>query len=277
MKIRALVFLTDAIEALIGPLRKVITKGVLDWDGNVLEEESYFTRAVFALCSMNGRPILTTAQLQNHLTQVGAISDVIWAPLYDSNTYVGTTGHTTLNFFALPIGQGVSSAPGNGGATKGLADTNMTAAGQLTMGNDFYMTGQEIVFFPGENPGGTPGSTTVGNFVNDTYVFSKSGVLTLQIGSNRQYIQDGPLGMFPPLTRLAVATALSGGETVTTTINEITYAVLSGSPYSITPVYITATLGFQEQLTWPAAVALPSGTNARVFARLDGYLIRNAQ
>lgn len=276
-KFKALVYLTLMIEAILHPLKKVITKGVLDWDGNILEEESYYTRGPFALCSMNGRPILTTQQLQNHVTQVGAISDVIWAPLYDANTYVGTTGHTTLNFFALPIGQGTSSAPGNSGATKGLADTNMTAAGQLTMGNDFYMTGQEILFYPSENPGGTPGSTTVGNFVNDTYVFSKSGVLTLQIGSNRQYIQDGPMAMFPPITRLAVATALSGGETVTTTINEITYAVMSGSPYTITPVYITATLGFQEQLTWPAAVALPSGQNARVFARLDGYLIRNAQ
>ena len=276
-RMKALIFVSLVLETILGPIKKVITKGVLDWDGNVLEEESHFTRAAFALCSMNGRPILTTTQLQNHITQVGAISDVIWAPLYDSNTYVGTTGHTTLNFFALPIGQGASSAPGNAGATKGLADTNMTAAGQLTMGNDFYMTGQEIVFYPGENPGGTPASTTVGNFVNDTYVFSKSGVLTLQIGSNRQYIQDGPMGMFPPITRLAVATALSGGETVTTTINEITYAVMSGSPYTITPVYITATLGFQEQLTWPAAVVLPSGTNARVFARLDGYLIRNAQ
>jgi hypothetical protein len=226
---------------------------------------------------MNGRPILTTSQLQNHLTQVGAISDVIWAPLYDANNYVGTTGHTQLNFFALPLGQGTTSAPGASG-TKTLADTNLNAAGQLTMGNDFYMTGQELVFFPGVSPGSSSEAVAVtGEFVNDTYTFSKSGVLTLQIGSNRQYIQDGPLGMFPPITRLAVASAISGGPTVTTTVNEVSYAAMSGQPYSITPVYITATLGFQEILTWPAAVALPSGVNARVFSRLDGYLIRNAQ
>jgi hypothetical protein len=229
---------------------------------------------------MNGRPILTTTQLQNHITQVGAISDVIWAPLYDSNTYVATTGHLQLNYFALPLGQGTTSAPGASG-TKTLADTNMTAAGQLTMGNDFYMTGQEILFFPGENPAlvESATATTLGGFINDTYVISKSGVLTLQIGSNRQYIQDGPLGQFPPITRLAVATALAGGipGTGTQNLNEVTYAVLSGQPYSITPVYITATLGFQEIVTWPAAVTLPSGNNGRLISRLDGYLIRNAQ
>jgi hypothetical protein len=252
---------------------RVITRAVLDWDGKVLEEEGYEYFGSVAAASMNGRPILTTTQLQNHLTQVGAISDVIWAPLYDSNSYP-SAGTLQLNFFALPIGQGTTSAPGATG-TKTLADTNMTAAGQLTMGNDFYMTGQEVLFFPGENPG-TQG-TTAGFFLNDTWVFSKSGVLTLAIGSNRNYIQDGPLGQFPPITRLAVASAIAGSGAATTTINESTYAVLAGTPYSITPVYITATLGFQETMTWPALVATVSPNAARVFSRLDGYLIRNAQ
>lgn len=252
---------------------KVITRAVLDWDGNVLEEDSYEYVGQVAMASMNGRPILTTSQLQNHLTQVGAISDVIWAPLYDANSYP-SAGTLQLNFFALPIGQGTTSAPGATG-TKTLADTNMTAAGQLTMGNDFYMTGQEVLFFPGENPSSS--GTTTGLFMNDTWVFSKSGVLTLAIGSNRNYIQDGPLGQFPPITRLAVSSAVSGTGAATTTINDATYAVMAGQPYSITPVYITATLGFQETMTWPALVATVSPNAARVFARLDGYLIRNAQ
>jgi hypothetical protein len=254
---------------------RVITRAVLDWDGQVLEEEGYDYFGSVAAASMNGRPILTTTQLQNHLTQVGAISDVIWAPLYDANSYP-SAGTLQLNFFALPIGQGTTSAPGATG-TKTLADTNMTAAGQLTMGNDFYMTGQEVLFFPGENPGVQEAGTQVGFFINDTYVFSKSGVLTLAIGSNRNYIQDGPLGQFPPITRLAVSSAISGSGAATTTISEVTYAVLAGTPYSITPVYITATLGFQETMTWPALVATLSPNAARVFARLDGYLIRNAQ
>ncbi len=226
--------------------------------------------------SMTGRPILTQAQLQQHITQVGTISDVIWAPLYDSNAYV-SAGQLQLNFFALPLGQGTTSAPGATG-TKTLADTNMTAAGQLTMGNDFYMTGQEMIFFPGVSPAtSNEAASLIGEFVNDVWTVGKSGVLTLQIGSNRQYIQDGPLNMFPPITRLAVSSALSGGATVTTTINEVSYAVWSGQAYSITPVYITATLGFQEIITWPAVVATPSTTIGRLISRLDGYLIRNAQ
>jgi hypothetical protein len=229
---------------------------------------------------MQGRQILTQTQLQQHVTQL-ATQDIIWAPLYDSNQYVGTTGHLNLTFFLQPIGSGVTSAPGASGL-KSIADTNMTAAGQLTQGNDFFMVGQEIVFYPGVNPEQTllaAGAAATEGFANDTYVFSKAGVLTLAIGSNRQYIQDGPAAMFPPLTRLAGWAALAGGEpgTGTQNLSEVSYAAMGGAPYNITPVYITATLGFNETLSYPAAVTLPSGTNARVFSSLDGWLIRNAQ
>ena len=226
---------------------------------------------------MQGRQILTQAQLQAHVTQLSN-QDIIWAPLYDANTYVGTTGHLALTFFLAPVGNGATSAP-NAAGPKTIADTNMTAQGQLTQGNDFFMVGQEIVFYPGDVPGVLEAASAVGNFINDTYTFSKAGTLTLAIGSNRQYIVDGPMAMFPPLTRLSVASALAGGEpgTGTQNLSEVTYAAMGGSPYNITPIYITATLGFQETLSWPALVPLPSGNNARVFSRLDGWLIRNSQ
>lgn len=222
---------------------------------------------------MLGRPVLTQASLQAHVAQLSA-QDIIYSPLYDSAQYVATTGHTSLSFFALPIGQGTTTAPGASG-TKSLADTNMQAAGQLTKGNAFFMTGQEILFYPGENPE-SAAATTVNNFLNDTWVVSKSGVLTLTIGSNRIYLQDGPIAMFPPATRLAVASALAGWA-VTNSLVEVTYGVMSGEPYSIVPIYIEATLGFQETLTWPAAQALISTNNARMFSRMRGYLNRNAQ
>jgi hypothetical protein len=226
---------------------------------------------------MQGRQILTQTQLQAHVTQL-AQQDIIWAPLFDANTYVGTTGHLQLTFFLSPIGTGATSAPGAAGP-KTISDTNMTAQGQLTQGNDFFMVGQEVVLYPGENPGTVEVSASMGDFINDTYVFSKSGTLTLQIGSNRQYIQDGPMAMFPPLTRLSVASALASiaGITGTQNVAEVTYAAMGGSPYNITPVYITATLGFNETFSWPALVPLPSGNNARIFSRLDGWLIRNSQ
>lgn len=220
-----------------------------------------------------GRPILTVDELNAHVTQL-ATQDVIYAPLYDSASW-GTAGQTQLTFFTAPVGQGTTTAPGASG-TKTLADTNLNSAGQLTKGNEFYMTGQEFMFFPGSLPEQDITAAGINGFLNDTYVASKSGFVTLQVGSNRSYIQDGPLGIFPPNARLYVAAAIGGTDTAATNaILTQTYAAMSGEPYEITPVYIEATLGFQETIQWPAAVTL--ATTARIFSRMRGYLVRNAQ
>jgi len=225
---------------------------------------------------MLGRPIMTSDQLNQHVTQL-AQQDIIWGPLFDSGKYIGTTGQLNLSFFSVPQGQGNTTAPSASGS-KTIQDTNMTAAGQLTKGNAFYMTGQEILFFPGVSPETAP-AATISDFLNDVWTFSKNGNLQLTIGSNRQYLNtsgDGPLGIFPPSTRLAVAAALTGLQ-ITNSVSEIAYGVMSGEVYTIVPVYIEATLGFQENMAWSAAQALPSATDARVFSRLRGYLNRNAQ
>lgn len=223
-----------------------------------------------------GRPILTQDELNAHRTAL-ASQDVIYAPLFDSINWAAA-GQNQLVLFTSPLGQGTTTAPAATGS-KTLADTNMTAAGQLTKGNEFFMVGQEIMFFPGEAPetaGGAIAPSVTNGFINDTYNASKSGVLTLQIGSNRAYIQDGPLGIFPQSARLAVAAALAGtGGTGTQANSNIVYAAWTGEPYAITPVYIEATQGFQETIQWPAAVTLTA--TARLFSRLRGYLIRNAQ
>lgn len=228
---------------------------------------------------MLGRPILTKQKLDEHRVTVGNVSDVIWAPLFDFLSYA-TAGQLSLSFFTNQIGAGTTSAPGASGS-KTIADTNLTASGQLTKGNEFYMVGQEIIFYPGATPnlvgpGTTP--TTFGLFLADTWAVSKSGVLTLKVGSDRNYIQDGPLGMFPPVTRLAVASGVAGavtGAVTTTNTVENTYAVMSGEPYTITPIYLESNQGFQETITWPAVVAVSAA--ARIGSRLRGYLIRSAQ
>lgn len=221
-----------------------------------------------------GRPILTADDLNAHRAALGNTQDVVYWPLFDSSTYL-PAGSTQISFFTSPIGQGVSSAPGAGAtAVKSLADTNMYSAGQLTKGNEFFMTGQEFLFFPGDAPEQVPALGVNNFFVNDTYNVGKSGVVTLQVGSNRQYIQDGPLQNFPPSTRMFVAAALAG-TSLTTVGSNIAYAAWVGEPYDITPIYIEATQGFQEYVTWPAAVTV--SVTARLFSRLRGYLIRNAQ
>jgi len=213
-----------------------------------------------------GRPILTQADLQQHITAL-ATQDVIYAPLFDSASY-GTAGVTQIVFFTSPIGQGTTTAPGGATGSKTLADTNMTSAGQIS---------QELMLFPGQTPETSPAIGAANGFLNDTYAVGKSGFLTLQIGSNRQYIQDGPLMLFPPSARLAVAAAIGGNfQTAGTNgLNEAMYAAWAGEPYAITPVYIEATQGFQEVLQWPAAVTISA--TARLFARLRGYLVRQAQ
>lgn len=222
-----------------------------------------------------GRPILTTDELNQHRATVGNVQDVIYQPTYDSANYAAA-GQLNMTFFTTPIGQGTTTAPGATG-NKTLADTNMTAAGQFTKGNEFYMTGQEFMLFPGLDIGrGVIAFALTGDYANDTIDVGKSGFVTLQVGSNRQYIQDGPLMLFPPCARLAVAAAIGYTNTAgTQSTSEITYATWAGEPYSITPIYIEATQGFQEFIQWPALVTISA--TARLFSRMRGYLIRNAQ
>lgn len=222
-----------------------------------------------------GRPIISKAELDSHRATVGNKQDVIYAPLYDSIGYAAA-GQLSLTFFTTPIGQGTTSAPGATG-TKTLSDTNMTAAGQLTKGNEFFMTGQEFLFFPGLDPGrGVVAFALIGDYLNDMLDVGKSGFVTLQVGSNRQYIQDGPLLLFPPMARLAVATAIGYSNTAATnSAADVTYATWAGEPYSITPIYIESTQGFQEFIQWPALVTISA--TARIFSRMRGYLIRDAQ
>src|ERR1051325_1351299 len=130
-----------------------------------------------------GRPILTKDELNAHRASVGNLQDVIYAPLYDSVNYAAA-GQLQLTFFTSPIGQGTTTAPGASG-TKTLADTNLYAAGQLTKGNEFYMTGQEFMLFPGLDAGrGTTTFASIGDYLNDTIDVGKSGFVTLQVGSN---------------------------------------------------------------------------------------------
>lgn len=224
------------------------------------------------------RPILTREQIQSHQSYLSDM-DVIWDPLYDFSSYTATTGHTNLSFFSAPQGQGTTSAPGALGQ-KTIADTNMESANQLGKGNQFYMTGVEVLFFPGIDPGrAAVAAADVGEFVDDVYNVGKSGVVTFQVGSGRTYVQQGPLMLFPPSTRLAVQSAIitTQSDTATSGFAEVNYAVFSGEVYTIVPLLLDANQTFTCNVSWPAAVVLPSGANARLGVRLRGYRIRNAQ
>lgn len=223
-----------------------------------------------------GLPRITRADLAAHRVTVPGTQDEIYQPLYDSASYVSATT-TSLNFFALPIGQGTTTAPGATG-TKTEADTNLTNAGLLPKGNEMLITGIEFDFFPGVNPGrGGVADATAGYFVNDIYQISKSAWVRLRI-QNRDYILDGPLVHFPSSARLSgFAAAATNLTTGAATYSEVAYAQPGGVPYPFVPMYLQSNQFFSVAVYWPAAITMPSTTNMRIFCRLRGRLIRDAQ
>src|SRR5437762_4568614 len=115
-------------------VRKIITRGVIDWATLKVEHvESFEYIGPIAQCGM-GRPILTPAYISSHTVGVPGQKDVIWGPLYDAIAYP-SAGSLALTFFALPQGQGTSSAPGAGAVAKSAFDTNMITNNQLSLGN----------------------------------------------------------------------------------------------------------------------------------------------
>lgn len=223
-----------------------------------------------------GLPNVSNKLMSSHLATVPGVQDAIYAPLYDSATYAAA-GQLQLTFFTQPIGQGTTTAPGATGA-KTEADTNLTNAGLLPLGNSFYMTGIEFQFYPGSSPGfGAGADANLGRNWNDVYAVAKSGWARFRV-QNRDYILDGPLINFPPVTRLAGAFSVTSTLTAgAATAAEIDYATFAGAPYNIVPITLQSNQSFILQLNWPALVALPSTVAGRIFARLRGRLIRAAQ
>lgn len=264
--------------------RKIITKGVIDWaTGKVEHVESFEYRGPVAECGM-GRPILTPDYIQSHTVGVPGQKDVIWSPLYDAAAYP-SAGQMAFSFFTLPQGQGTSSAPGVGTIAKSVLDTNLVTNNQLSLGNEFYAIGSETLFFPGVNNatsttasfGVEPGlaNSSIGAFINDIYNVGNGGIKVLTVGTDRKYIQDGPLNLFPPATRLAGFAAIATGATATAT-PQTQYAAWSGEPYTLVPIYIQSTQQFTLAITFGAVIPTPSTQIGRLIERIRGYLIRQA-
>jgi len=233
-----------------------------------------------------GRPIPTQGQLQQYIVGVPNQYDVIWDPLYDALAYP-SAGSLNFNFYSTQLGQGTSSAPGAGAVPKTIFDTNLTVPNQLTAGNGFLMVGSENLFFPGVNnstvpttafavePGRSNLPTTVGIFVNDVYNVGNGGNKVMTVGTDRNYITDGPLNMFPPATRLAVASSVTG-DFITTGGMEVSYAAWSGEIYNIAPIFIGSNQNWTMIVTFAGLIPTPSGQIGRLMDRMRGYLIRQA-
>ena len=239
-----------------------------------------------AYSAAGGLPILTQAYLAAHVVGTQG-SDVIWGPLYDSLAYV-SAGAVNFTFFNQGVGAGTTSAPGATAATpKTIYDTNIITPNMLTMGNEFYAVGSETHILPGvQAVAGTPyalypsvsdqAAGTAAGFINDLWAIGNAGLKILTVGTDRKYINDGPLMQFPPSKYIMAVAALAAiGPTTTSYIDAIDYAAWGGEPYQIVPVYIQSNQNFTLTIGFPVAIPTPSTVTARLIERLRGYLIRS--
>lgn len=232
--------------------------------------------AAAAAAAAIASPIPTRSQLDAYNVNRQGWEGITQA-LYDSNAYPAA-GQNVLSFFNLPIGQGT----GVGGGTKTLSDTNMTLAGQMAANTEFLIQSIEVIFQPSRPAvaGGNPSEfhvAAINPLVNDSYLFWQGGNLVLTIGS-KDYLQEGPLGVFPPKAWFEVQGAYS--DTTTAGLgqtNQLNFASARGRPYLLkAALRLVSNQNFGVTLNWPegkAAITNP----ARVFVRLDGVFYRRSQ
>lgn len=187
--------------------------------------------------------------------------------LYDTVTYGGVAGQTSLTLFSLPIGQG----------GKSIQDTNMTTAGSMPSPINFLIESVELIFIPGSNAF-NEGATAGTPYYDDVLSFKNNGALRLTIGDKSQLI-EAPLGVFPPKASLDVNSAVSNNVTPAAgTKSVFAFADMVGRPYLLdVPLLLRPTQNFDVKLEWKTPIAMPSGQNARIICKLDGLRYRLAQ
>ena len=221
------------------------------------------------------------------VTQAGQ-SEAVRQRLYDYQLYA-TAGVGQMNFFQVPIGAGITTSPGGVvGSPKTYGDTNMNLAGQLPSGMEYLVQSIEVPFYAGSvATANTYTMATVSLFaaanaaavaaqLNDVNSFYQSGFLEFNI-LQKNYVREAPLVTFPPRNTLSFSGALA---TTSATAGEIAtvFGRADGATYEIPGgILLQPAVNFVVSLNWPAAVATPSGFNARVGVILDGWVKRAAQ
>jgi hypothetical protein len=217
-----------------------------------------------------------------------AQSEIYRQRFYDSILYA-TAGAQQLTFFSLPVGQGLTTALGAAAGTpKTLFDTNLELGNSLPSGKSFLIETIELIFTPGSvNTANTytpfaPGSLiavpTVGlavSPINDVNIFYQAGLLSLNVLS-KNYLREF-VAAFPPKASLEIDAAAATNSATTLGIT-YAWAKQGGRPYYLEPkITLQPGVNFEITVTYPAAVATPSGFNGRVQCILDGYWLRATQ
>lgn len=233
----------------------------------------------------------TLQDFRSYMVNKLGTMEVIKQSLYDTVLYP-TAGLANMLFFQNPIGQGLSSAPGNAGAAKTLADTNMEAAGTLPAPQGFWIQSIEVDFQPGSSAAANtfalqiPGAlvatdvATAQAGAHDVNAFYTTGALTLTIGQ-KPYLKEGALLRFPPKARFELDTSLAAGAGAAATLERLHLKEklrAGGRPYNLEPgLPLMTSQNFNVALSWPVIVPTPSGFNGAVRVILDGWLFRAVQ
>jgi len=216
-------------------------------------------------------------------------SEIVRQRFYDYQLYA-TAGTTQLTFFSAPVGQGITTAlGGTAGTAKTLWDTNLELPNTLPSGKAFMIESIEVLFFPGSvstantytvatpNQFAATAAAGVLTQLADVNSFYQSGMLELNILS-KNYLRETPMIAFPPKANFNLdASIFSSATTATAEIAAVNMRA-SGRPYYVEPtIALQPAVNFEVVIRYPAAVATPSGFNARVGVILDGYFMRASQ
>ena len=229
----------------------------------------------------------TMADLQRYDVNAPGNIEQVRQRFYDFQVYP-TAGIAQLVFFALPIGQGLSSSPGNANNIKTKADTNMQVAGALPSPLAFIVESIEVIIYAGTSAAANTylvaspsvfavaAAAGVANQVGDIFALGAGGFLDFFIGS-KSYLTDASIGCFPPKTYFGLDAATASNSATVGEIAQVSGKWMGRPYYLDPPMTLRATQNFNVTLNWPVVIATPSGFNARIGVALDGVLFRNAQ
>jgi hypothetical protein len=232
--------------------------------------------------------IPTADDFNNRRVTNSSQSEVVRQRFYDYQLYP-TAGNAQITFFSQPIGQGITSALGGTvGTGKTRWDTNLELPNTLPSGKAFMIESIEVFFQAGSVATAntyTPAdisvfaaanAAAVFGAANDTNIIMQSGLLELNVLS-KNYLSETPLMAFPAKTFMTTEGALATTSATAGAIGGL-QARASGRPYYISPeISLQPAVNFDVTIKWPAAVATPSGFNARMGVILDGYFMRASQ
>ena len=231
-------------------------------------------KAVF----INGIPVINNlGDAKNYAVNVNTY-ETITQSLYDSAAYP-TTGIAQLTYFQLPVGSGVGVISG---VAKTPEDTNMAGAGAMPNMQAYIVTSVEldvqpaIAFTAAVQPAAF-GAQAVATSINDVWKIRATGWLDFTIGS-KSYLLEGPLMKFPASNDLEIdAAAADVSSTAASLQTRIGYAKAVGPAYVLSPnnLLLIPMQNFKVTLNWATLETVT--TQARIFVRLMGQLLRAAQ